>query len=438
MPDRLAALLRRKGQVLVGVILVMLMMMIIVPAMVVWVQQESRISVKDKRSTVAFNLAEAAVERGMWKLKSSTSSWIAAQEGQQISGYHFDTTYTDVSGGSYRINFSSLALNGLIDVMVWGEGRDDARKETRSIQAVFQNTIPGAIIAGGTLQEKGTAIVHWGPVLALDDITMSGNALNRHYPRALSKQVVHPYDTNGLTPPNTDNLEWWSDYNVPELPIFDFAALRSSASATNTLNCNGKYNSSIHQVPCGSSCTNCNVLNMYRDNRYDDGDVWYWDNNVILNGTGINGTVIVRGNLTVTNEDWYGSDGPLGHSVNMHVPATAWMEYQKIDTSSKNQYPADKGYQSSNSTYILGSCGSTCEGSASGSDLGFYGFLYVGGDANFAGAADIYGATWVVGDWYAAGDNIIFYNDTLSLPTINVSLQRESWQEVSPSSQAWP
>ena len=432
-----------------------------VPAMVSWVQMEARTGVKNKKSTIAFNLAEAGVERGMWKLKSSTSTWAQASAGTPISGYHFDTTYTDVAGGTYRISFSSGVTDGNSTVLVWAEGRDDQKKETRSIQAVFENeTIPGAIISGGTLKQAGTAIVHWGPVMAQNTITVSGNSLTSHYPRKLSKQAVvsspaGQYDTTWPFPPNTDNVEWWAAYDVPELPDFDFAALRSSAAATmylgvahNTVNCNGTIGEYANQekvngiMTCSSAspswCTNCVAKNLYSDNRYNDNDVWYWDTNAIINQPGVNGTVIVRGNLLVNGEDFYGHDGPNHNPLNMHVPVNAWMEYQHSTLAGNHEPALTAGATSNNSTYILGNCGDTCEGSASGCDVAFMGFVYVGGDVNMQGAGDVYGAVWVVGNWYASGNNLVFYNNNLNgLPTLNVVLVRTSWQEVGPNAAPW-
>ena len=430
---------RSSGQVLVGVILLMMLLVIIVPAMVQWIQQDTRASVKEQKSATAFNLAEAAVDRGMWKLKSSTGTWDAAVSAVAIAGYRFDTTYADVPGGTYRISFTSTVVGSVAAVMIWGEGRDAMSKETRSVQVVYQNTsVPGAIIAGGTLSQTGSAIVQWGPVLAMNNITLSGSSLTRHYPRKLSKQVVLPYDTNGVTPPNTDNLEWWSDYDVPELPSFDFVALRSSAAATNTLNCDGNYDAGTQQVPCGSACTDCNVTNIYQDNRYNSNYVWYWDNNVTMQSTGIKGTVIVRGNLAAAGGDRYGPGSPTSFNVTMTVPSEAYLEYQYLDTTAVNQYPGDIGLGITNNTYTIGDCSTTCEGSPSGNDLGFYGFVYVGGDVNFSGDADIYGAVWVVGSWAAAGNNLLFYDANLAVPTLNVVLIRKSWKEVAPSTVAWP
>lgn len=425
-----------RGQILVGVILVMMALLIMVPALVQWAQQESKISVKDRKSATAFNLAQAAVERGMWKLKSSTTTWSTASVGTVIAGYDFDVTYTDLPGGSYRIKFEDSTLNGATVVTVTGEGRDEARKETRSIEAVYQNvSIPGAIIAGGNLQQAGTSVVQWGPVMAWGPITLSGTALTEGYPRKLSKQDVTPFDTNGVTPPNTDNLEWWSDYDVPELPVFDFAAMKSSAIATNTYNCNGVWNASVmNQILCNTGCSACNVSGLSDDSRVANDYIWYWDQDVIINGAGTKGTTIVRGNLTLKGGD-YGNV-----SMNMRIPYGAWREYQKIDNAATNTYPGDNGYQSVKNEYQLGSCGSTCEGGATGDDLGFNGFVYVGNNITMTSgsAADIYGAVWVVGNWISLSNNIIFFNDQLNVPTLNVVLIRQSWKEVAPSSTAWP
>ncbi len=424
-----------RGQVLVGVILVMMALMIMVPALVQWVQQDARFSVKDKKSATAFNLAQAAIERGMWKLKSSTSTWAAASGGATIAGYNFDVTYKDVTGGTYRIRFEAGTLNGAAVVTIMGEGRDSSSNQTRAIEAVYQNlAIPGAIMAGGNLTQAGTSIVHWGPVLAWGVTTLSGSALTEGYPRKLSKQWVSPFDTNGLTPPNTDNLEWWSDYDVPDLPQFDFTTLKSSAIATNTYNCNGAWNASIlNQVLCNTGCTACNIRGLNDDNRRGNNYVWYWDQDVIINGIGIKGTTIVRGNLSLYGED----DGNV--SMNMRVPFGAWREYQKIDNAATNTYPGDNGYQSVKNEYQLGLGDDTVEGGATGNDLGFNGFVYVGGDIFMASgsAADVYGAVWVVGAWNSLSNNIIFYNDQLDVPTINVVLVRQSWEEVSASTTTW-
>lgn len=414
----------------------MMVLLIIVPAMVSWVSQDNRASVKDRKTTTAFNIAEAGLDRAYWKLKSSTSTWSNARAGIPLAGYAFDQAYADVAGGVYRVSITSGPLADGVTVIA--EGRDLQGKEKRAVQALYTNmTIPGAIISGAGIDSSGSSISHWGPVLAMNNITLSGTAALRYYPRKLSKQAVvgtggNPRDTNGVTPPNTDNREWWSNYEVPELPVFDFAALRSSAAATGTLNCAGNVTGThVNQLVCGSACVNCTVQNLYKDSRYDKGYVWYWDNNVSISGvSGTVGTVIVRGNMSTSGTDSYNPPA-------VRVPAAAWQEYQKIDTGASNQYPGDTGLRSTAATYDIGSCGTTCEGSASGSDLGYRGFVYVGGTINMTGDSDIYGAIWVQSGWSGGGNAMVFYDDTLSLPQLNVTLSRQSWQEVAPRTGAW-
>ncbi len=424
-----------RGQILVGVMVIVVILLITAPAMVAWIQQDVRLSVKDRKTTTAFNLAEAGIDRAYWKLKSSTSTWAAARAGVVIAGYNFDQNYTDISGGVYRISITSGPAADQVQVI--GEGRDLLAKEKRSIQVQYSNSaVPGALISGAGISSSGDSVIHWGPMLAMNNITLSGNSALRFFPRKLSKQAVigtvaNPRDTNGVTPPNTDNKEWWSSYDVPELPIFDFAALRSSAAATGTLNCNGNAAVLGATIPCGSACVNCSVTNLYNDSRKLADDVWYWDNNASWSGkNGVKGTVIVRGNLNVTGVDLYNPPPVI-------VSANAWKEYQKFDTGAINQYPGDLGISTSAASYDIGACGSTCEGSFSGSDVGVYGFLYVGGTINMAGDSDVYGAVWVQSGWAGAGNVMIFYNDKLVLPQLNVTLTRDSWKERTPISGSW-
>jgi hypothetical protein len=408
----------RKGFILPTVVLVFVFLMIIIPVMVKWVQEDTRISTKDQRSSLAFNLAEAAVDRGYWKVKSSTGTFYGVMAGAALAGYNFDAVYSDISGGTYRVSVSSGP--GAYQITVLGEGRDLNRGETRALKVVYQNaSVPGAVIAGGMFSAFGASTVHWGPVMAMNDITVTGAALNVHHPRKLSKQVVRPYDSS-LSPPNTDGLEWWSDYDVPELPQFDFATMRASAAATGTLNCNGMpKNTNGYITPCNSTCVSCNVSQIYNDVRYNKGYTWYWDNSVGINGTGIRGTFIVRGDYSI--------NGSAGYVPGiLSVPSDAWQEYQKLDTAASNEYPADTGLKSNAATYALGT------------SLANYGFVYVGGDYDEHGGSDIFGALWVVGNFTGHGNTVIYYDSSLRLPTLNVVLTRLSWEETSPSVQAWP
>jgi hypothetical protein len=176
------------------------------------------------------------------------------------------------------------------------------------------------------------------------------------------------------------------------------------------------------------------------------GYCWYWDTDTIFTGdvgdegNGIWGTVIVRGDLTNYAGDNYSYKGP--------VPDTAYEEYTKIsksagDTSAKNEYPADDGYQKNRTYFNFGSetwTGGKTPPPAANTDVGFRGLVYIGGDFDIEGPADINGAVYVVGNVSKAVGSertIIFYDDGLDVPTLNVVLVRRSWDEVAPSTFTW-
>lgn len=467
-----------RGQVLAGVILLIMILLIMIPAMVQWVQIESKTSVKDQKATKAFNLASAAVERGYWKIKSSTVTCASAVGGVPIAGYNFDTVYQDVSGGSYRISISSVAPK---TVRIIGEGRDQSTNEVRSITAIYLNqTIYSPLLTGGNMTWKKGLGVFWGSVMSQGDINLDPVMAGIYYPRKYSKGVVsgtatNPRDVNGLAPPNTDGTEWWSDYKyVPELPVLDFAVLRASAAATHTLNVYGCKGSSTYTDPTTgnvlaggapwdlrSSCSAGNPHTEHFGNPWNHPDsprykpdtdyVWYYDGNVRLTGRlnggvpvnqscGLRGMLIVRGNLIVDTPGEYNYTGP--------VPQGAWQDHKRLtkttnDSSASGEYPADIGLNASTGVFNFGT--DTWAGGYH-TTVGMRGFTYVGGNmtiTNPDGYMDFNGAVWVQGDVIATGASAnaycgIFYDDSLNVPTLNVILIRQSWQETAPNTLAWP
>jgi len=457
-----------KGQVILIVFAILFFLLVIIPGFIIWIQNEVKWSVKQKKSTTAFNLAEAGIDRGVWKIKSSTATWDQAAKGIVIQGYNFDVIYDDISGGYYRIKFSSGPLSKQVTII--SEGKDASSKETRAIKAIYQNqVIPGSVISRGVITWANAFECHWGPIMAHGNINITDAvAAKKYYPRKYSRQVVssvpsYPRDTNGLNPPNTDGVEWWSDYPVPDLPVLDFAALRSSAAATttislpstgtwtvNTLNVYGcskmtnytgpkwwyNYATKTNYSTCNLGGNNHNGLphfqNPARHPLALKNRTWYWDGDVIwtgdvgADGSAMRGTVIIRGNFTNYCGDNLSFQGD--------VPSNAWEEYQKIDTASTNQYPADNGYHTNRQTFNFGSETWTDGPSASNTDVGLDGFLYVGGNFDMERAMDYYGAVWVVGNVSRATGmseySIVFFKDSLDLPALNVVLVRKSWSEI--------
>jgi hypothetical protein len=266
--------------------------------------------------------------------------------------------------------------------------------------------------------------------------------------------------------------------------VLDFEALRSSAANTGTLNVYGCSMSSTHtdtktwttvagpapwdgrKTAGVASCGNIADVPGGADgdhfsaswNHVDGANfstmtyVWYWDHDVILGGDtavsgtygiGLHGTVIVRGNLTLDANGDYNYTG--------NVPVNAWAEYGKLtkatgDTAATGEYPADNGFQNSLKTFNFGSQSMTIPGIPGGfiNTVGIRGFTYVGGILTITtnGFMDFNGAVWVNGSVSAvsAATNHfcgVYYDDSLTLPTLNVILVRQSWQEVSPSTWTW-
>jgi len=472
----------RNGQTLPIVMITLVILTLIISGLVTWMQNDSKWSVKEQKSTTAINCAEAGIDRATWKLQSTTDTWATAAAGLPLpgGGYAFDRTFTDLPGGSYRIKLSPGPLPS--EVTVLAEGRDSSTKEMRAILAVYKNqTIYSPLMAGGGVSWSQGLGVYWGPIISQGDIVLlDDNVARRYFPQKYAKGVVttgpavsavyQNRDLNGLAPPNTDNIEWWSDYaGVPGLPLLDFAALRSSAAATGTLNVygcasSGQYTIDGTPVPgwdargtCDSTNPNHaihlgNSTNFYATRGLDPAQnyVWYWDGDVSLEGDGYNGTlatslrgtVIVRGNLTID------SSGDMVYSG--HVPANAWQQEQKLlvntfDTSAPGEYPADIDFHKSTGTWHFGVDSWNEPGLGGGwvNTVGIQGFVYVGGNVNIINFLDIHGAIWVNGNVVSAYNNPsafcgIFYDDTLQVPALNVILQRQSWQEVPLSSTPWP
>lgn len=457
-----------RGQILVGATILVAVMMLLVPLMVQWGRNESRWAVKEQRTVAAFNVTEAAVDRGLWKLKSTTVTWAAAAQGQVVAGYNFDQTHTDIEGGVYRIRFSSGPQ--VDQVTVLAEGRDNRTRQTRAVRAVFQNmTNPGPLMSAGLIGYAGSFEAHWGPIYAHNTITISGNAATEYFPRKYSKQVVvgtagQPRDTNGLNPPNTDNTEWWSNYDVPDLPQLDFVTMRASATANGTLNYRtndgtsgaGKCVGWAGKGRCetggntAASHVNASLAHFFNTNDHalsKQNRIWYWDGNVTFTGNttgpgcyrnGLYGTIIVRGNMTIDAGDCYAYVGP--------VPADAYEEYTRIktatsDTASANQYPADNGLRANRLTFNHGGESWTGGPPSANTDVGFRGFIYSGGDLTINSIADLAGTVWVNGNTICNDTServLLFYEgNNPNVPVLNVVAKLRTWDEVRPSTITW-
>ena len=198
----------RSGQVLIIAIGILLFLAIALPSIVLLTQNESRWTLKEQRTTRAYQLAESAVEHGFQNLLLSTSTWYDVEAGTPINGFEFDQKYTGVYGGEYEIKYA--AGPAISQVTITGVGRAttaDGTKDLRAIKAVYANAsgLTNAITAGNTVTIGASVNVEWGAVISYTSIDPGG----RTHPRFYTSGSITGVDTDP-TPPNTDNLQWWS------------------------------------------------------------------------------------------------------------------------------------------------------------------------------------------------------------------------------------
>lgn len=411
------------GQVLVGVLLVLLVLATLVPVMVLYTQREAVWTEKQHQSNTAFHLAEAGIEKAYRKLTLSTSTWYGLIEsGTAIPGFQFDTVYGDVPGGTYKVDITSGPDER--EATIVSIGRDAKGKEVRAIEAVFvQNSLGNvAIQTLGGVQLGGGVDVEWGAVISEKPITTGG----RDYPQFHSAGSID-VDANGADPPNCDTpdcCQWFSySPDIPPDPGIDLNFYRSSASAT-TSGC-----------PSGGVGGSCyyNTPQSWGNKNYTGGGTIFIENNLTVNSPGINivGNLIVTGNLSTTSGNWgKGTATPK-------LPREAWKQYCNDWTYYRTTFDgaAPASFPGLNSDY-LSADGLTYSPSPN-NKFAVQGLLYVGGSFSTSGGGGnsyVHGTMFVVGTATMTSSSgvTVFYNRDVAqnLKTTKIILNRKSWKAL--------
>jgi hypothetical protein len=421
----------RKGQLLIGVIALLVVLAIVVPAMVKYVQNEAKWSEKQAQNSNAFQLAEAAVDRGYQRIIESTATWAALKNGQTLAGYNFDTAYTDLEGGVYTISITSGP--GVEQATILSVGRDKQDRESRALKVVYGNasisqnairSLQGITLSGSNEQ------VEWGSVLAPGTI----NSNSRNHPQFYSASSIIGKDVSAA-PPNTDSVQWWSYYSgIPSASSIDLDFYRSSAIATGTRWTTSRTWGSGGSSDCDNA-TKCKTGKTY----FIEGDL-----DVRSNGIFVEGNLIITGNLYLPN----GRSGQGSPTIKM--PRSAWKQYGNDwayykaggpacgeswnDTTASRpvNFPGiNSSYQSDANITMTVTSGKAITN----------GFIYVGGNivtGGGAGQSIFVGSAYVVGSVTLGSNNIcFFYTDEAAqrIVTTDVRLTRQSWLD---SRQAWP
>lgn len=415
-----------QGQTLVMVLLIVVVCVIFVSALVSYLRQDSKWTVKQKKATIAFHLADAAMDRAAWKLKQNSEYWNQISSGIPLSGYNADTEYTDMPGGSYMIRiYIGTCTATTSQLIVTTSGRDSGNREVRSIKAVWQKTrgIPSSINAPA-VQEGGNSKVHWGPIYSLGSIT-GASAL---YPRKWAVGMVDPRDNNSAepnkgvgsiaTPPvagSSWEADWWEwksyDPDVPKYDV-DIAKYKALAIAQGFYKKDPAGNNypwayDSWAVPVGGDLSKVRFVEFTAG-----GNTLKVAGNVFISGT----LIVYNGTLKFT--------GNGKGDYNWPIPNEAWKQYCAMDTANPNEWPGDTGLHSQAATYHM-------------TTIKFHGFVYVYGTYDAAGTADIHGSIYVTsGLADPTGNTTIWYDSTVSSQILAEGpMSQTSWEEIQPQ---WP
>ncbi len=414
------------------------------------VMNENKWTVKEKKSSTAYYLAEAGIERGYWTLESNPS-YFSTLSTSSIAGYRFDQAYSDIpstgtsSLGSYCILLSSYSLFGTSigssQRVITASGRDNDKKEIRTIEMVIQTpgTLNGAIQASG-VQLSGGGKVHWGPLISAAGMTFNGGSQVR-YPRKFMRlgitSLAGNTDNNPAEPNyDTDNpnphTEFWS-YNeppgVPDAPTIDTNYYRnlaqySTAAVTAGFAGGGQYYSGV------------GTTNIANEKDLTD-TVYYSEGTLKFTGcVATRGVIVAVGAVIFTGGPCNTGQIPGRYPQIVSIPTGAWQEYQKIDTAASNEYPGDTGGPGTsglNPTYTFGAAANS--NIQTTETISHYGFIYAGGGSpswNASGGTIVVGAVLAPNDdGSGSGGSTIYYQDNMTIQVSGTSgsYTRSTWHQ---------
>ncbi|MBK8871668.1 MAG: hypothetical protein IPN19_11710 [Elusimicrobia bacterium] len=230
---------KNAGNMLAVFLGILVLATVFLPLVIQLLQTESNQSVNYQKSTLAFQLAEAAVAKGVAKLTETRKNWTDAAAGIPITRFNNDTAFTDVAGGTYKVQFLRGAVAGT--VLIIGKGRDTSTKEVRVIEAEYSSVDPDTtalILNAGMSVGNPRLEVHWGSIKSYGNCSYG---VLHPYPRIFSSGQTFR-DTNSA-PPNTNNVDHWSfqsDLGLPPVPDFAYYKQKAMNSVVPDVSPNGK------------------------------------------------------------------------------------------------------------------------------------------------------------------------------------------------------
>ncbi|MBI3292602.1 MAG: hypothetical protein HYZ73_07325 [Elusimicrobia bacterium] len=428
-----------RGQTSVIVLGTLVVLLVVIPSVVWLLQGDTKGAVRQTRTTKAFHLAEAGIDRGAWKLSESLQVWTDAKNGVPISGYTGTTEYTEVAGGSYKIAFSSGPGTG--EVTVTAKGRDQSTNEIRTLQVIFERTaVNDPVQTGGTNQWQPNLTVHWGPVISYGQMTLSGGQTTTYWPHKIAKGAIDPWDTNPAAP-NSDQTRNYEAFRTdlgspPQLDLDDYRTQAQSSVVPDPGAIGGGSNGGQSAAWLGTGYFDGSGEVRFKSYQLNNSSavIFVETGNVKIEDTNSNRSFLRVNALVVANGNIHIHAKGLA-SYTFPVPANAWQQYvsgtvvnpSSPDTSASNEYPGDNGYHTVSPTYTAPSAldppGLT--GVVFHGLLSTYQFHCAGGNNLIVGVA-------MVTTTMEVNTMVIYYDPAISdtIRLTSVTLKRKSWQEI--------
>lgn len=436
----------QRGQALIVAILLVTVALILVPLLVMYVQNEAKWTIKQSRSSSAYHLAEAGQDRAIFYLVQSTANWAAAIAGTAVSGYNGDVQYSDVAGGLYTISIASGPLSYQATVIT--KGRDSTTNEMRAIQAIYSGAaLQSGFIAKGSVDYQSSFTVFWGQVTSYTNITQGASP--PYHPIKVAKGSITPWDSDP-NPPNQDSGKNYSAYDasLTDPPSVDFDYYRTKAKNTTITD---------PAIVCDAKGKNCGSNGgqsvSWIGTGYFDGTSEVKFNNYTLDCS----TCVLfmeTSKVKLDKSGYMHVEALIVYSANIHihntganpyvvsVPTDAWKQYtagtittpNTPDSAAADQYPGDAGLSAISPTYSIPTA--AFDG-ASNTGMSFHGFLYANSfDCN--GGVNSNVGTFLIGPGGTSITTMIIYFDPTVAGNVHYTksqIARVSWDEITST---WP
>lgn len=427
-----------KGVILVIALVALLVAAIFLPALYFLIKNEQRWTLKQKKTSVAFHMAEQGLDRGIWKIQESDTIWDDVSTGTVIPGYNFDVIYisTDVKGaleGEYKIKLTSGSETST--VLIQSIGRDKTTDEVRSIEAYYTKTSPTAgLLARGGLQFKPHLYIYWGPIIDYGGNITGAASVPTDYPRIITKGGVTA-DTNGASLPN--GHDFYSDW--PDPATYNYNTYQSKLGNAPTIDFEGfKTLAKNCSVPALKKASGSGAATSTPTGS------GYFTETVVMK-TSAGGTYLLDCSTCVIYID-AGSAGTTSvdfQNTNSQIKVRALImtgDFEPKMTGGDSVPDISARIPSQAKTEYLTSAGSTCwtskgwtnGGSATLNPVRVKGYVYVGGNCSTSGAQDpiVYGAVDIAGN-ITINNMQVYYDEfvSTSILVMNATPQIQYWRE---------